>query len=292
MEKVYFTNEITSDSLIKIYNALNAELKGNVGVKISTGEPGGKNYLNPVLIKGLVNKLNGTIIECCTAYNGRRMDPKDHWKVIEEHGFLDIAPCDIMDELGEVSIPVSNGINLKENIIGKNFEKYDSVLILSHFKGHAMGGFGGALKNMSIGIASSSGKAYIHTAGKTKDVKKMWLNLPKQDKFLESMADACKSIIDMKGKENIIYINVLNNLSVDCDCDANPKQPEMKDIGIMASLDPVALDQASVDMIYNSLDEGKKDLIKRIESKNGIHTIDSAEKLGLGSKMYELINID
>lgn len=294
MEKarVYFTKEITNKSLVTIYEKLGVDLKGKVGVKISTGEPGGHNFLSPNLIKDLVQKLNGTIIECCTAYGGKRQDPKDHWQAIKDHGFMEIAPCDIMDEFEEMEIPVEKGFHLDKDIVGKNLENYDSILCLSHFKGHAMGGFGGALKNMSIGIASTHGKAYIHTAGITTDEKKLWDNIPEQDLFLESMADAVKAVVDYKKKENIVYINVANNLSVDCDCDSNPHEPQMADLGIFASTDPVAIDQACYDAVINSQDEGKKDLIERMNSRHGIHTIESASKLNLGNREYELINID
>jgi len=292
VSKVYFTREITSENLIKIYESLNQKLDGRVAVKISTGEPGGHHFLQPSLIKDLTNKLNGTIVECCTAYGGKRMDPKDHWKTIEDHGFRAIAPCDIMDEFEDIEIPVKNGFHLKTNIVGKNLKNYDSLLILSHFKGHAMGGFGGALKNMSIGIASTRGKANIHTAGFMTDPAKLWDNLPEQDFFLESMADACKSVIDYIGKENIVYISVANNLSIDCDCDSHPHAPEMADIGIFASLDPVALDQACYDAIVNSPDSGKTSLIERMDSRHGIHTVEAAADLHLGSREYEIISID
>ena len=289
--KVYFTKEITPESLVKIYDKVGKELKGNVAVKISTGEPGGHNFLNPNLIKDLINKLNGTIVECNTAYSGRRNTSEEHWKAIKEHGFMDIAKVDIMDEKTDMSIPVKNGLHLKENYVGAHLANYDSILMLSHFKGHAMGGFGGALKNMSIGISSSAGKAWIHTAGKTKVPEELWANLPEQDHFLESMAEADSSVIDyMKG--NIVYINVINNLSIDCDCDSNPKAPCMADIGIVASLDPVAIDKASLDFVYNSEDEGKQRLINRIEEKHGIRTIEHSEELGLGTTNYELIDID
>lgn len=290
--KVYFTKTITPESLVKIYEALNVELKGKIGVKISTGEPGGHHFLNPNLIKDLVTQLNGTIIECCTAYGGKRQDPKDHWQAIEDHGFKAIAPCDIMDEFEEFEIPVQGGYHLDKDIVGEHFKNYDSILMLSHFKGHAMGGFGGALKNMSIGIASTKGKLNIHSAGKSLDQKETWDNLPKQDDFLESMADACKGVLDYKGKENFAYINVANNLSVDCDCDSNPHAPEMADIGIFASLDPVAIDQACYDAVINSEDEGKKALIERMNSRHGIHTVEAAYDLGLGNREYELITID
>lgn len=289
--KVYFTKNITPESLIKIYETVGKELKGNVAVKISTGEPGGHNFLNPNLIKDLVNKINGTIVECNTAYAGRRNTTSEHWKAIKEHGFMDIAKVDIMDEEGDMAIPVTNGKHLKENYVGAHLANYDSMLMLSHFKGHAMGGFGGALKNMSIGVSSSAGKAWIHTAGKTKEPNELWTNLPQQDEFLESMAEADESVIKyMKG--NIVYINVINNLSIDCDCDSDPEAPCMADIGITASIDPVAVDKASLDFVYNSEDEGKQKLINRIEEKHGIHTIEHAEELGIGTTNYEIINID
>ena len=274
-----------------MYEVLNKELVGNVGVKISTGEAGTPNYLNPDLIKKLISKLNGTIIECNTAYAGKRNTTEEHLKTIEAHGFNKIAKVDIMDKDGEMVLPVDKGIHLKENYVGKNLQNYDSILMLSHFKGHPMGGFGGALKNMSIGIASSSGKAFIHTAGKSKDVSTLWQNTAPQNDFLESMADSDKSVIDyMKG--NIVYINVINNLSVDCDCVASPEKVHMKDIGIASSLDPVALDRACVDMIYNSNDPGKVHLIKRIEEQNGTLILETCEKLKIGNNNYELINVD
>lgn len=285
--KVYFTKEITYESLIKIYEALNVNLKGKVAVKISTGEPGGHNFLNPNLIKKLVNKLDGTIVECNTAYEGRRSTSSEHWKAIKEHGFMDIAPCDIMDEDGEFEIPVPNGKRIHKNYVGNHLKNYDSMLILSHFKGHAMGGFGGALKNMSIGIASAHGKAYIHGAG---EEEHLWD--ADHDSFLESMADADASIVNYFGKENLAYINVANNLSIDCDCDSNPHDPEMKDIGIFASLDPVALDQACYDAVKNSDDPGRFSLIERMDSRNAIHTVEQAYEENLGNRDYEIINID
>ena len=289
--KVYFTKEITPESLIKMYEVLGKELKGKVAVKISTGEPGGHNFLNPNLIKDLVSKLNGTIVECNTAYAGRRNSTEEHWKAIKEHGFLDIANVDIMDEEGDMALPVENGIHLKENYVGAHLKNYDSMLMLSHFKGHAMAGLGGALKNMSIGVGSSSGKAWIHTAGKTKSPEELWDNLPEQDAFLESMADACKGVMDYMGRDNILYINVANNLSVDCDCDSNPHAPEMADLGIFASLDPVAVDQACYDAVINAEDKGKAALIERMNSRHGIRTIEAANELGLGSREYEIVNV-
>ena len=290
--KVYFTKEITPKSLIQIYKALGVNLKEKVGVKISTGEPGGHNYLHPELIGGLVHSLNGTIIECCTAYEGRRMDAKEHWKAIEEHGFKDMAPCDIMEEFEQMEIPVQNGFHLDKDIVGKHLENYNSILVLSHFKGHAMGGFGGALKNISIGIASTQGKTYIHTAGVTTEAAELFNKLPPQDHFLESMADACKAVIDYKGAQNMVYINVANRLSVDCDCDSNPAEPEMADLGIFASTDPVAVDQACYDAVVNSADPGKKALIERMDSLHGIHTVEAAAQHGLGSREYEIITLD
>lgn len=287
--KVFFIKEITPENLIKIYEEMGVSLKGKIAVKISTGEPGGHNFLNPNLIKDLVQELNGTIVECNTAYEGGRNTSKAHWKTIEDHGFKSIAPCDILDEHGEMSIPVQEGIHLKENIVGKSLKNYDSILMLSHFKGHAMGGFGGALKNMSIGIASSRGKKLIHTSGTSEAFEDIFT--ADHNSFLESMADADKSVMDFMGKENIVYINIANKLSVDCDCDANPEEPKMEDIGIMASTDPVALDQACVDAVYNSSDDGKSHLIERMESRNGIHTIEAALKLGLGSRDYEIVEI-
>lgn len=288
--EVYFTKEITPDSLIKIFNAMNVALNGKVAVKISTGEPGGHNFLDPDLIKDLVAKLNGTIVECNTAYPGKRHTPEDHWKTFEDHGFRAIAPCDIMDEEGEILLPVVNGKHLKENYVGAHLEKYDSMLMLSHFKGHAMGGFGGALKNMSIGVASAHGKMWIHTAAKGHSFEDSFST--DQDSFLESMAEADQSVINYMGRKNMVYINVANKLSVDCDCDSNPHDPEMADIGIFASTDPVAVDQASVDAVYSSPDEGKAALIERMESRHGIHTVEAAADLGLGEREYDLVSID
>ena len=288
--KVYFTKEITPESLIKIYEALGVEATGRVGVKISTGEAGGHNYLKPELIKDLVEKLNANILECNTAYAGKRMATEDHLKVIHDHGFDAIATVDLMDKDGEMEIP-ANGKHLDVDIVGKNLSNYDFIINLAHFKGHAMGGFGGVLKNQSIGIASTNGKTYIHTAGKTRNPGELWDNLPEQDAFLESMAEAAKAVRDyMKG--NILYIDVMNNLSVDCDCDSNPEDPCMKDIGILASVDPVAVDQACIDMIWNSTDPGRDHFIERVERQNGRHILPYAEEIGLGSREYELVEID
>ena len=289
--KVYMYKEISSENLLKIYDMLGRKAEGRVAVKLSTGEPGNNNYLNPALIKDLVHKVNGTIIECNTAYGGGRADTESHLKAAADHGFTANAKVDIMDADGEVSLPVAGGKHLKEDFVGKNYPDYDFTVVLSHFKGHPMGGFGGAIKNISIGIASSAGKAWIHSAGKTKSQTEVWKNLPPQDDFLESMTEGAKAIIDHCG-DRILYISVANNLSVDCDCVAKPEDPKMGDIGILASLDPVALDKACVDMVRASEDHGKIHLIERIDSRNGMHTLDYAEQLGLGSRDYELVVLD
>jgi len=288
--KVYFTKDISADGFNKIYDALNITLKPKTAVKLSTGEPGGHNFLNPQLIKPLISRVNGTITECNTAYPGRRNTSKAHWQTFKDHGFLDIAPCDIMDEEGDIPLKVNNPIQIKENFAGNHLKNYSSMLVLSHFKGHMMGGFGGALKNISIGIASSRGKIHIHTAGKSTKFDDAFTCV--QDEFLEAMADADASVIDFFGRENIAYINAANNLSVDCDCDSNPKPPEMADIGIFASLDPIALDRACVDAVYNSPDKGKSSLIKRMEDRHAVYILEAAVKHGLGKEEYELINID
>ena len=288
---VYFIREITPENLQKVYDALGCKASGKVAVKLSTGEPGNDNHLSPALISDFVKGLNGTIIECNTAYGGGRADTENHLKAAKEHGFTDIATVDIMDAEGEAKLPVTGGKHLKENFIGKNFLNYDFTVVLSHFKGHPMAGFGGAIKNISIGIASSSGKAWIHSAGATRDCVAVWGELPEQDAFLEAMAEAAKAVIDHCGN-NILYISVANNLSVDCDCVATPEAPEMGDIGILASLDPVALDKACIDLVRSSSDEGKEALIERIDSRNGMHTLEYAESLGLGNLQYELVNLD
>lgn len=265
--------------------------EGRVAVKVSTGEPGGHNFLQPTLIADLVHKVGGTIVECNTAYGGGRSDTENHLKAAADHGFTSIADVDIMDADGEVALPVKGGRHLKEDFVGRNYLNYDFTVILSHFKGHAMGGFGGAIKNMSIGIASSKGKAWIHSAGKTKNQNEVWGDLPAQDDFLESMAEAAKAVADHCG-DKILYISVANNLSVDCDCDSSPEDPKMGDIGILASLDPVALDKACVDMVRASKDHGKIHLIERIDSRHGMHTLDYGEKIGLGSQEYRLVRLD
>lgn len=287
--KVYMLKDITPQNMIRLYDALGRKAKGKVAVKLSTGEPGGHNFLQPALIKDLVKKVNGTIVECNTAYGGGRADTASHLKAAADHGFTAIAEVDIMDADGEVALPVQGGKHLKEDFVGSHYLDYDFTVVLSHFKGHAMGGFGGALKNISIGIASSAGKAWIHTAGKTKT--DLWNNLPEQDHFLESMAEAAKAVTTHCG-DNILYISVMNRLSVDCDCDSNPEEPKMADIGMLASLDPVALDKACVDLVYASPDPGRVHLIERMESRHGIHIVEHAEALGMGSQRYDLISLD
>ena len=287
---VYFTKDISPAGLMAIYEKLGREANGKVAVKLSTGEAGNTHYLSPNLIGELVRKVNGTIVECNTAYGGSRASTAMHKQVAEDHGFTKIANVDIMDEEGEVSLPVTgNGIkHLKEDVVGSHFKNYDFMLVLTHFKGHAMGGFGGALKNISIGIASPKGKVIIHTAG-TKDSGSIWYD--KQDDFLESMAEAAKAVSDsLDNGKRIMYISVMNHLSVDCDCDGNPAAPDMHDIGILGSLDPVALDQACVDLVYKAPDGSS--LIKRMESRHGIHTVEHAEAIGLGSRAYDLVSID
>lgn len=285
--KVFMTKEISSNGLMAAYKALEREPSGRVAVKISTGEAGNPHYLSPDLIKDLVQLVDGTIVECNTAYSGSRAETAMHRQVAKDHGFTAIAEVDIMDADGETALPVKGGRNLKENYVGKNFASYDFYIVLSHFKGHAMGGFGGAIKNVSIGIASSGGKAWIHSAGTSKTDP--WSG--KQDPFLESMAEATKSVSDyLDNGKKILYVSVMNHLSVDCDCNGNPAAPDMHDIGILSSLDPVALDQACVDLVYAAPDG--KSLIERIESRNGIHALAHAEAIGLGSRRYDLVNLD
>jgi Uncharacterized Fe-S center protein len=285
--KVFFTKEINPGGLMAAYEALERTPTGKVAVKISTGEAGNPHYLSPNLIKDLVQRFNGTIVECNTAYGGSRTSTAMHRQVAKDHGFTAIADVDIMDADGEMTLPVRGGKNLKENYVGGNFGKYDFYVVLSHFKGHAMGGFGGAIKNASIGIASASGKAWIHSAGKSRTDP--WGG--EQDPFLESMAEAAKAVSDhLDNGKRVLYINVMNHLSVDCDCDGDPAAPDMHDIGILASLDPVALDQACVDLVYAAPDG--KSLIERMESRNGMHTLAHAEKIGFGSRQYDLVHLD
>ena len=283
---VYYTSDISSESLVKMYDALGVDLPGNVGVKMSTGEAGNENYLHPEFIKSLVDKVNGTVIECNTAYGGSRATTAVHEQTIKDHGFDLVGGVDIMDRDGEMELPVVGGEHLSVDYVGKNLANYDSVLVLSHFKGHAMGGFGGALKNISIGMGSAAGKVWIHTAGTSKTGSIMHDD---QEAFIESMAEAAKAVDDHFG-DNIVYINVMNNLSVDCDCNGSPADPTMGDIGILASTDPVALDQACVDLVY-AVPDGS-DLIERMESRMGPHILEHAEDIGFGTTNYSLVNLD
>ncbi|MDR1122006.1 MAG: DUF362 domain-containing protein [Dysgonamonadaceae bacterium] len=285
--KVYITGAITPAGLMAAYQALKRTLPGKIAVKVSTGEPGGHHFLSPDLIRDLVRSVNGTIVECNTAYGGRRDDTASHRQAATDHGFTAIAPVDIMDENGSISLPFAKGKNITEDFAGSHFTDYNSFLVLSHFKGHAMGGFGGAMKNISIGIASSEGKCWIHSGGKSKT--DMWGG--EQNAFLESMAEAAGAVMGSLG-DNILYVNVMNHLSIDCDCDSNPAPPELDDIGILSSLDPVALDRACVDLIYAADTRRSASLRQRIEEKNGLHTLLHAESLGLGSQQYELIDMD
>lgn len=295
---VYVTREITPEALVKIYKALGVPAEGRVAVKISTGEGTNPNYLRPTLISSLIDEVNGTIVECRTAYQGDRMETADHWKVVHNHGFDSIAAVDIMDEYDEIRIPVKDKTHIKYDIVGGHLANYDFMVMLNHFKGHPMGGFGGALKNMSIGCASRNGKAYIHSAGKVQTPENLWTadNIEDQDGFLESMAAAAQGIADyFKGERGIIYISVMNNMSIDCDCVANPQPVKLEDYGILASTDPVALDQACVDIISNmkeTSDNDPTDFIDRLDRKHGILTISHAEKIGLGSRKYRLVSID
>lgn len=283
--KVYFINSVTAQNMIKMYDALGVNLSGRKALKIHSGEVGNQNFLRPDFMKPIVDYFGGTIVECNTAYEGERNTTEKHRKTMELHGWTDIAKVDILDSEGDIALPVVNGVHLKSNLVGSHIENYDSMLVLSHFKGHPMGGFGGALKNISIGLASSHGKAYIHGAG---NPDKIWT--ADHDSFLESMAEADKSVMDYF-KDNIAFINVMCNMSVDCDCCAVAEDPAMADIGILSSLDPVALDKACLDLVYASSDEGRFHLIERIESRNGVHTVDAAEKIGVGRCEYELVEI-
>mgnify|MGYP005800012043 FL=1 len=290
--KVYFIREITPGNIIKAYEALGKNLEGNVAVKMHSGEQGNQNYLRPEFVQDVIHHVNGTVVECNTAYEGARNSTEKHKKLIEEHEWNKYFPFDLLDAEGpDMELEIPNGKVLKKNYVGKNLANYNALLVLSHFKGHAMGGYGGALKQLSIGCASSRGKTLIHTAGVTDDQKVLFQNLPEQDRFLEAMADAAKSVVDYF-KGNAVYINVMKNISIDCDCDAHASAPCMQDIGILASLDPVAVDQACLDLVYQSNDPGKDKLIERIESRHGVHTIESAYDLGVGNREYELVQID
>lgn len=289
--KVYFCKEITPEAVVKIYETLGINLKGRVAVKLHSGEEGNQNYLRPEFAKAIVEKVNGAVVECNTAYDGARNATNKHKKLMEKHGWTKYFDVDIMDAEGEdIQLDIPDGKVIKENYVGKNMKNYDAMLVLSHFKGHPMGGYGGALKQLSIGCASSAGKAWIHTAGQTKDQTELWNCVAEQNKFLEAMADSAKSVVEFF-KGNIVYINVMCNMSVDCDCCSVAEDPCMKDIGILASLDPIAIDQACIDLVYHSKDPGRDHFIERVERQNGVHTIEAAAALGFGTREYELIEI-
>ena len=290
--KVYFIKNITEENLIKIYEKLGKKLNGNIAVKVHSGEEGNQNYLRPEFLKPLIDYIGGTVVECNTAYAGERNTTEKHKKTIEKHGWNKYFKFDLMDEEdNDIKLSIPNGKVIKENLVGNHLQNYDSMLIVSHFKGHPMGGYGGALKQLSIGCASSRGKAFIHSAGRTTNQYEVWGDLPQQNKFLESMADAASSVVDYF-KGNMAFINIMCNMSVDCDCCATAEDPCMNDIGILASLDPIAIDQACIDLVYKSNDPGKEHLIERIESRNGVHTIEAAADLGFGTRDYELIEIE
>lgn len=288
--KVYFTNKITPENVVKIYDFLGKELTGNVAVKVHSGEEGNQNYLHPEFMTDIITRVNGTVVECNTAYEGARNTTEKHNKLMERHGWTRHFNVDILDSEEDEILEIPNGKVIKKNYIGKKLNNYDSVLVLSHFKGHPMSGYGGALKQLSIGFASSKGKSYIHCAGKENAT---FNDMFKTDqlKFLEAMADAASSITE-KFTDKIAYINIMCNMSVDCDCCAKAEDPCIEDIGILASIDPVAIDQACIDLVYSSTDPGKNHLIKRIESRHGIHTIESATSLGIGTREYDLIDIE
>ena len=290
--KVYFSRILTPERIIDMYKALGVELKGNVGVKVHSGEDGNQNYLRPEFLKPMIKYVNGTVIECNTAYDGARNTSEKHKRLFEKHGWYKYFPVDLMDENDDdLVLDIPNGKVIKKDYIGSHIDRYDSILVLSHFKGHPMGGYGGALKQLSIGFASSRGKAYIHSAGVTTDQTRVWDKLPEQNKFLEAMADAA-SAVHNKLKGRVLYISMMCNMSVDCDCCAVAEDPCMKDIGIVASTDPIALDRACLDLVMKSNDPGKEHFLERVNSRNGVHTIDAAYELGFGNKEYELIDID
>ena len=290
--KVYFCKNITPENVVKLYKEMGVDLPGKVAVKVHSGEEGNQNYLKPEFMKPMVEYVKGTIVECNTAYSGERNTTEKHLKTLNKHGWNSIFNVDLMDAEGpDLVVPIRNGYHLKEDYLGKSIKNYDSMLVISHFKGHSMGGYGGALKQLSIGCASSEGKAWIHSAGTNKDQYTLWNNLPPQNAFLESMADAASAVVDYF-KGNIAFINIMANMSVDCDCCAVAEDPCMKDIGILASLDPIAIDQACIDLVTNSNDPGKEHFLERVNSRNGIHTIEAASNLGFGTREYELISVD
>ncbi len=290
--KVYFTKTITPEKVIEMYGKLGANLTGRVAAKVHSGEAGNQNYLHPEFWKPIIDHIHGTVVECNTAYGGERNTTKKHLRLLKDHGWNDSFDVDLMDAEGpDLCLEIPNGKVLRENYVGKNMADYDSMLVLSHFKGHPMGGYGGALKQLSIGCASSGGKSWIHSAGFTRDQDILWSHTASQDVFCEAMADAAESVVEyFKGR--IAFVNIMCNLSVDCDCCSVAEDPCMKDIGILTSLDPVALDQACVDLIYASDDPGRDHFVERIETRHGIHTIEAAAELGFGSREYELVKID
>lgn len=287
---VYFIKDITPENVVKIYEKLGKELTGKVAVKVHSGEKGNQNYLHPEFMRPIVEHIHGTIVECNTAYEGARNTTEKHQQLIKDHGWTDYFPVDIMDAEADTTLEIPNGKVIKQNFVGQNLNNYDSMLVLSHFKGHPMGGYGGALKQLSIGVASSAGKAWIHSAGKTKDQNELWSNVAEQDQFLEAMADAASSVV-AHFNGNMAFINIMCNMSVDCDCCAVAEDPCMKDIGILASLDPIAIDRACIDLVKNSDDPGRDHLLERITSRHGEHTIEAAATLGFGSTDYELIEL-
>lgn len=290
--KVYFTKTITPEAVIKMYEQLGKSLTGKVAAKVHSGEAGNQNFLHPEFWKPIIDYVNGTVVECNTAYDGARNDTPKHMKLFQQHGWTKYFDVDLMDAEGpDLKVEIPNGMAIKENYLGKNIANYDSMIVLSHFKGHPMGGYGGAIKQLSIGCASSAGKSYIHSAGVTKDQNEVWSHTAPQDTFCEAMADAANSVVELF-KGNIVFINIMCNLSVDCDCCSVAEDPCMKDIGILASLDPVAIDQACVDLIYASDDPGRDHFVERIETRHGVHTIEAAAKLGFGTREYELITIE
>lgn len=290
--KVYFTKTITPEKVIEMYKATGKELTGKVAAKVHSGEEGNQNYLRPEVWKPVIDFMEGTVVECNTAYDGQRNTTAKHMKLMKSHGWTECFDVDLMDAEGpDLKLEIPDGLAIKENLVGKNMANYDSMLVLAHFKGHPMGGYGGALKQLSIGCASTAGKCWIHSAGKTTEQSEFWDNVAEQDTFCEAMADAAGSVIDYF-KGNVVYINIMCNLSVDCDCCEVAEDPCMKDIGILASTDPVALDQACVDLIDKSDDPGRNHLWERIESRHGVHTIEAAEKLGYGSREYELVTVE
>lgn len=290
--KVYFTRNITPENVVRMFGLLGKELPGKVAVKVHSGEKGNQNFLRPEFMKPMIDAVKGTVVECNTAYDGARNTTEKHHKLMEYHGWSHYFDVDILDAEGpDAELPIPNGKQIKKNYVGKDMMKYDSMLVLSHFKGHPRGGYGGALKQLSIGCSSSAGKTYIHTAGVTDDQYQLWNHAAPQDAFLEAMADAASSVVK-HFNGNMAFVNIMCNMSVDCDCCAIAEDPCMKDIGILASLDPIALDQACIDLIQNSDDPGRDHMLERINTRHGTHTIDAAAELGFGTKEYELVNVD